>query len=339
MEDNEPAKLKSPETDPNTPAKVSEDSLPATDTAIRLHIPFQPISKIAYTPMLICFEGPDRGRRFMIDVAQNSLGRSSRCHIRLQDELASRAHASISYDNIGMPDEVPVCFIEDVGSRNGTELNGKPLLTRRKLHERDRVTIGTTVLGFFLRDDGELEMEQTLLQLATRDSLTGLQNRHSFQTAYAHNYQRARKYERHMSLVIVDIDDFKKVNDQHGHDIGDLALAHVARIIVDSSRSTELCARWGGDEFVVLLPEGDGRAATMLSERIRSTVEASPLRTSEKEVPLTVSVGCAELMPDELSEDLFRRADQQLLRAKEQGRNLVFFDFCANLTTEIDTSS
>jgi diguanylate cyclase (GGDEF)-like protein len=101
---------------------------------------------------------------------------------------------------------------------------------------------------------------------------------------------------------------------------------HISRVINSCCRSSELCARWGGEEFVVLLPEADSDSAVALAERIRATLEATPLRTPNQEILITISVGGTELCPGDSPEEIFRRADQQLLRAKESGRNTVFFD-------------
>jgi two-component system, cell cycle response regulator len=299
----------------------------------------QDAARTMYTPMLICFEGEQRGKRFQLTKIENSVGRAAGADVRIEDDLASRTHARIVYGNVIKPTETPECYIEDLGSRNGTEVNGRIVNEPVKLQERDRITIGETVLGFFLRDEGELEMEKNLIQLATRDSLTGLQNRQTFETALVHNLDRARRYSRKMSLLIVDIDRFKNVNDTYGHDVGDRALAHVARIISDSSRSTELCARWGGEEFVILLPEGDRRSALKLAERVRNAIEQSPLRTPVFTVRLTVSLGGAELLPDETAEEFFRRADQHLLLAKQMGRNKVAFDNTQMITASGQTGS
>lgn len=285
--------------------------------------------RTVYTPMLICFQGTQRGVRFQLNKTENSLGRSPTATVRVDDELASRNHAVIHYSNIGSPEEVPDCSIEDVGSRNGTDLNGAPVWRRTRLRERDRITIGGTVLGFFLRDKSELELESSMIQLAMRDALTGLPNRHAFTMAFEQNLERCRRHNHPMSLLVVDIDHFKQVNDNFGHDVGDRALAHIAKILHEATRSTELCARWGGEEFTVLLPEGNCVAAHTLGERVRKHVELSECILPSITLNLTVSVGGAELMPGETPEQLFRRADQQLLKAKQEGRNQVCVDMGA----------
>ena len=138
-----------------------------------------------------------------------------------------------------------------------------------------------------------------------------------------HLVEHARRYGRPLSLLVIDADHFKAVNDTHGHDIGDEVLVHIARLIEHSCRSTELLARWGGEEFVVIAPESANEAAVRLAERIRERVESTPLRLPEHKIAVTVSVGVAEYIPGQSPEVFFRRADQNLLRAKTHGRNRV----------------
>lgn len=279
-----------------------------------------------YRPVLICVEGPQRGVRFPVFRPEVTMGRSSSVDLVLNDELASRRHARVLYRNWDRPSERPDCLIEDLESRNGTEVNGELLKGQVKLRERDRILVGTTLFGFFLRDEGELEHDQLLYEMATRDALTGLDNRHQFKMHLTHHIERARRNGRPISLLVVDADRFKQVNDMHGHDVGDRALIHLSRMIQSCCRSTELIARWGGEEFVVLLPETTKEGASQVAERIRQSIEASPLRLAGGPLSLTVSIGGAELGVTDDTNRFFRRADQQLLKAKEAGRNRVVVD-------------
>lgn len=301
--------------------KAKEDSTnPSTAPLVRT---VKPTSPRSYTPMLICVEGIQSGMRFPLQSGDNLLGRSSTSDLHLQDDMASRRHAKINYRNADYPEQPPECYLEDLGSRNGTEINGAQVTQPHRLNERDRILIGTTLLGFFLRDEKELENEQLLYEMATHDALTGLDNRYQFRTHLNHHVERGRRYGLPVSMLIIDADHFKAVNDRHGHDIGDKVLIHLARLIESCCRSTEICARWGGEEFVVLLPDGDLLSAYALGERIRLTVESNPLRQPGTPIYLSVSVGCAELGISDDSETLFHNADQNLLKAKKMGRNKV----------------
>lgn len=274
-------------------------------------------------PVLICVDGPQRGTRFPLTKPESIIGRSSSADLVLKDDMTSRRHARILYENAGRSNEPPDCYVEDLGSRNGTELNGAQLRCKARLRERDRIQIGNTLLGFFLRDEGELEHDQLLYQMATRDALTGLDNRHQFKTHLLHHIERARRHARPISLLVIDADRFKAVNDTYGHDIGDRALIHLGRMIQSCCRATEIMARWGGEEFVVLLPETSKEGAAQVAERIRSAIEATPLCLASGFLHLTVSIGGAELGLTDDSNVFFQRADQQLLKAKEAGRNRI----------------
>ncbi len=281
----------------------------------------------AYKPTLVCLEGPHRGMRFALQGAEMIVGRGSQADIRLEDEMISRRHLAVRWVNWDRPTEPPQCFCEDLGSRNGTEINGVPLQGVVPLRERDRIFLGTTVLGFFLRDAEEVELDRTLYELATKDALTGLDNRHHFMALFNHHLERVRRHGHPMALLMIDADLFKQVNDRYGHDVGDLALKHIARLIKLSCRSTDVCARWGGEEFAVLATDSTHEGAVILAERIRHLIQQTSLATPlDESLPLTVSIGGTLLKREDCLEEAFRRADASLYRAKELGRNRTVFD-------------
>lgn len=279
------------------------------------------VARPHYTPVLICLEGKQRGYRFPLHKSENIIGRGLAAEIRIEDDMASRRHAKVTYNNWSDPRQTPECFVEDLGSRNGTELNGQLVDRPESLHERDRILIGSTILGFFLRDERELQMDESLFKLATRDALTGLDNRHQFREHMTHHIERARRYGSNISLLVVDADHFKNINDTYGHDIGDKVLIHVANLLKGCCRASELCARWGGEEFVVLLPDTDARAAGIVAERIRRSIQSNPLVISSRIIETSVSIGGCQYEPKDNEDSFFRRADQELLKAKELGRN------------------
>jgi diguanylate cyclase (GGDEF)-like protein len=316
-----------------TPDTEHELSTLSTEPAISR----QPLKEQgAYTPVLICIEGTQRGKRFPVRKQQICLGRSSSVEVPVHDSMASRRHARITYKNFDQPAHVPECSIEDLGSRNGTELNGRKLNSPCVLRERDRILIGSTVFGFFLRDEEELQMDHSLYEQATRDPVTGLGNKHEFLKHLTLQTERSQRSGSKLCLLIVDIDNLKEINDVYGHDVGDAALAHLAKVLSTCCRTREICARWGGDEFALLLPETSPRAARTVAGRIQLSVRTTPLRkTGGTSIPISVSIGGAVLSPDDNPDTFFRRADQQLLRAKELGRNQIVF----SLGRVLDSSS
>ena len=166
----------------------------------------------------------------------------------------------------------------------------------------------------------ELEQSRTLAQT---DALTGIPNRRGLELSLAREVSRARRAGTQLSIAIIDLDHFKRVNDEHGHEVGDLALVHLAGIMKSGTRDSDVLARFGGEEFVVLLPESDGRGAHFVIDRMRILLERTPLIASGARVALRFSSGIAELQPGEPAESALRRADQALYAAKHAGRNRV----------------
>jgi diguanylate cyclase (GGDEF)-like protein/PAS domain S-box-containing protein len=167
------------------------------------------------------------------------------------------------------------------------------------------------------------ELETQLERLATTDDLTGLRNRRSFQAIGAEELQRARAEQHPLSLVLLDVDQFKLINDTHGHEIGDFALRRLASVLRMVVRSGDVIARVGGEEFTILLPNTNLAQAKALAERLCQQLGNQDIEGA-KRFRLTVSVGVAGLDPEVVSlNELLRRADSALYRAKEQGRNRV----------------
>lgn len=162
-------------------------------------------------------------------------------------------------------------------------------------------------------------------RMAHTDFLTGLANRRAFIEAAELELARARRYGTPMSMLMVDIDLFKQVNDTRGHEVGDKALQGLAACARSELRAVDVMGRWGGEEFVILLPETDAVSAADVAERLRTAVEKSELCCGNVRVRLTVSIGYASLTGSEADIDsLVRRADDALYRAKKSGRNRVY---------------
>lgn len=283
----------------------------------------KPGGKLRYTPTLVCFEGAERGKTYSLTRLETLIGRSSDVDVLIADRVASRRHARVLYKNWLDPAEHPECYLEDM-SRNGTAVNGKPVVSRVRLHERDRIQIGSTLFAFLIKDDHEMQLEKSLFEMATRDPLTGLNNRHQFEAQLSGFFQTARRTGDRLALLVVDADRFKSVNDTYGHHVGDQVLVHLARLIRKCTRGQGMCARWGGEEFVVLLLDCDADGARAAGERIRSSVESTLVEAGPHTLGVTVSIGGAVLAGEEEDhESLFRRADQELLQAKKEGRNRV----------------
>lgn len=167
---------------------------------------------------------------------------------------------------------------------------------------------------------------QRLLQLATRDPLTGLFSRGYVDDRFAVELSRARRYDKVLTVAVIDADRFKLLNDTYGHQAGDLALQKIGTLLHDTFRQSDTAGRYGGEEFVVILPETDMGAAQQKLEFLRESVASTPIvvATSGEKVQVTISAGLASFPQDgENAEELFALADERMFQAKGQGRNRV----------------
>jgi two-component system, cell cycle response regulator len=162
-------------------------------------------------------------------------------------------------------------------------------------------------------------------ELATIDPLTQVANRRAVEQRLAHEFQRERRYKHPLACILIDIDHFKKVNDTYGHPMGDKVLVEVAAAIRESIRTTDLVARFGGEEFIVVAPETPATAAHMVAERIRRAITAKTTAKADQGLPVvTASLGVATTEVQVTTEaDLVAKADAALYRAKHEGRNRV----------------
>ena len=173
----------------------------------------------------------------------------------------------------------------------------------------------------------ELErLNDRLMELSSIDALTKLKNRGFFEETFQKVFESAFRYQRPLSLLVIDIDYFKKINDEYGHQAGDECLKKVSEGLSQLiSRPQDLVARYGGEEFVVLMPETPSNGASQVAEKVRKQIEKTSYLISEHELNLTVSIGVISLVPDseDNRKDMFDRADVALYKAKREGRNRV----------------
>ncbi|RPI91392.1 MAG: GGDEF domain-containing protein [Spirochaetales bacterium] len=163
-------------------------------------------------------------------------------------------------------------------------------------------------------------VRQQLEFAAHHDQLTGALNRYSYTIALEREVKRSRRYGSPLSILLFDIDNFKAVNDTHGHKAGDSVLREVARIVSEQIRDSDFLCRVGGEEFVVIAVESDGKSGSAMAEKLRGLIQERNFKTTGR---ITVSFGVAELDADENSDSFFKRADAALYRAKQAGRNRV----------------
>ena len=202
---------------------------------------------------------------------------------------------------------------------NGEELVARVDVAIRLKRERDRLRASAEEA----RIHAELAQEQALT-----DALTGLLNRYGLQRALGREHAEARRYHRPLACLMIDMDHFKAVNDNHGHSVGDIALQQVARILAEEVRASDIVFRYGGEEFLALLPHTDLEGARALAEKIRQDTMGRNFGYGEHLFELTLSIGAASLCEVESGNDMVARADLALYQAKKLGRNRVEFTGC-----------
>lgn len=189
--------------------------------------------------------------------------------------------------------------------------------------------VDATLLALALADQlRSIQLEWKLAeQLAARDPLTGLNNRRSFLEKAQTIWSTAQRSERDLSVIILDIDHFKSVNDCHGHAAGDAALIAIGRVLADSARDGDIVARWGGEEFLLLLSETKLEAALVMTERLRVAIAEIRLPSRDAEISFTASFGVAHMAKHATLEVLISEADRYLYQSKEKGRNSISSQF------------
>jgi two-component system cell cycle response regulator len=247
------------------------------------------------------------------------IGRSPTLQISLPDVLSvSRNHARVDYSGTSV-------VVEDLGSTNGTYVNDEKIEGRQVLRSGDRIQVGAVHFKYLHERDVEAAYHEAIYNLMMRDGLTGTYNQRKFEEELQREVTRARRYQRPLSLILLDLDLFKSVNDSHGHLCGDSVLKQMAGLIEDLLRSEQVLARVGGEEFAVLCPEADAPGGVQLAERLREAVEEKTFHYGSIALSLTCSFGVAGVSASiRRPKDLFEAADRALYRSKKEGRNLVY---------------
>jgi len=248
------------------------------------------------------------------------VGRSSSVRISLPEVMSlSRKHARIRYTG-------STVTVEDLGSTNGTYVNGQPIHGRSVLRSGDRFQTAAVHFKFLHEQDVENAYHLAIYELVTKDGLTETYNKRKYEEEALREFSRAMRHRRPLSLIIFDLDEFKQINDTYGHLCGDFVLKQVASMARELVRPEQVLARVGGDEFVILAPETEAEGAEILASKLRDRIAGLDHRYGDVKITLTCSFGVAELADGMTSpQDLYQAADTALLQAKRSGRNRVAF--------------
>ena len=244
------------------------------------------------------------------------VGRSLDCEIRVFDVGVSRRHAMITQQ--GDMDYT----VQDLGSRNGTTVRGKPI-TKCRLEDGDRIGVGPVFFRFALTDETEEVALRHRYESSIVDGLTGAMNRKHFDDRLIGELAFAKRHHAEVSLLILDVDHFKDVNDHLGHPAGDTILRQLASTIRQALRIEDIFARYGGEEFAIIARGIERLGALAFAERVRNVVATTKFTHEETTIPITVSIGVASLADcrDASVDQLITLADSRLYVAKANGRN------------------
>jgi diguanylate cyclase (GGDEF)-like protein len=269
-------------------------------------------------PSLVVICGPDLGRRIPLELSSLTIGRDDGCDVVVPIDGISRRHCElVQRDGVRL---------RDLGSTNGTWLNGRALAPDEEplLQTGDRMELVGVAFKFLEGNDLEAQYHEELYQLAIVDGLTRVFNRRYLMDFLSRELSRCRRHARPLSLLLFDIDHFKQINDSFGHSGGDVVLRTIVDVARQGVRREGCLARYGGDEFAIVMPETELPGARVVAERTRGLVELHPFEMGGRAIAVTISVGVAVLTPATAdAEAMLAAADAQLYATKQTGRNAV----------------
>lgn len=267
---------------------------------------------------LVVLAGTNVGEMHKIEGPETIVGRAMSAQLRLNDDGISRRHCRV----LSIGGRV---IIEDLGSANGTLVNGD-MVQHQELKEGDKIRLGAnTMLKFTYQDKLDEAFQQQMYDAALRDGLTKAYNKKFFIDRLDTEFAYARRHKTMLSLVMFDVDHFKKVNDTYGHLAGDAVLVHLARITHSMIRTEDVAARYGGEEFAIICRGIPLLNAGVVGERLRAAVESANFEFQGRRLPVTISCGVAALPESNVAtaQELVGEADSALYEAKKTGRNRV----------------
>jgi len=245
------------------------------------------------------------------------LGRGQDADIRFEDELVSRRHCALSFDGQSVT-------VEDLGSTNGTFVDGN-YIHKQILDSDNRLQIGKVVLKIAYMNPNEEAFSRELYEAATMDPLTGILNYQAFLDRSAGELVSARRNDAFVHVAMIDVDDFKQINDTLGTQCADLVLREVARQLNEEKRDSDLLARYDGEEFLILMNEISPEDAKKRAEKLRLTIERHIFSWMDSRIPVTISIGLASKQGVDVTQvnDLLVESAKLLYAAKSNGKNQV----------------
>jgi len=269
------------------------------------------------TAALVQIYGGEVGVKYPLIEEATTIGRTAECSIVVAMDNVSRNHCVLR-TGIG------VYTIEDLSSTNGTFVNDKAIRGDRDLRHGDLIRVGGAIFKFLDGDNIEQLYHEEVYRMAIIDGLTQIHNKRYFIQFLEREHARCRRHSRPLTLIMFDIDHFKKINDQFGHLAGDRVLNHIATLVQSKTIRKEECfARYGGEEFAIVLPDTTAKKGVVLAEKIRKLIEKADFAYEGHPISVTVSLGVAQLGQRGNAGAFIADCDEKLYQAKRTGRNRV----------------
>ena len=300
----------------------SETPAPAPDPAGTVRIDKMSVQllreELGRKGLLLIIDGAaaDLGKYYSVETSI-VIGRDAN-GFQLADEKCSRCHAKIEKEGTQY-------VLRDLKSTNGTMVNSSFIHHEHVLCDGDRIWIGKTILKFTLVDSTEASYLRKVEEIVSRDDLTGLLSKRRFDMLLSEATRKARTTQTALSVLMMDMDGLKAINDRHGHQAGAATISQVGKILQEQLHECGEACRFGGDEFCAFLPGANLEKAFEISENIRRTIAETAFAFNDLKLRASISIGVTTLAPPPpyTSDELIRRADLALYRAKAKGRNAV----------------
>lgn len=261
--------------------------------------------------------GPDLGKRYPLDRSPITVGRDLASDVVVDLDNVSRRHCRFTRREGAF-------YVSDLNSTNGTLLNDRIVECESPLRSSDLIKVGGAIFKFIHGNDLEAQYHEEIYRLTIVDGLTQVNNKRYFLEFLEREMARCHRYSRALSLLLFDLDHFKKLNDDFGHLAGDFVLRELAHLAQGRIRREECLARYGGEEFAAVLPESGPEKSRIFAERLVRQVSDHAFVFEGERLPVTISAGIANLAPAMTEPAQFiKAADAELYRAKREGRNRV----------------
>lgn len=286
------------------------------DTTLSVHS----TDNASLEPYLVLLSGKHTGKQFKLFRPKNVFGRGNDADIVIADPKISRRHGAFIV-------KAGVVIIEDYGSTNGTYIDERRI-DKEKITFLSRIRAGGTYMRIDYKKPGEAQSEQALYQAANTDVLTQIPNRRAFVIRGQEELSFCKRNLTSLTVIMCDVDHFKKINDTFGHPAGDQVLKDLAEMLNKEMRTEDTLARYGGEEFIMLLRGSTENQALVLAERIREKVARKAFIYQHQKIPATLSIGICSRKCAHINslESMIQAADRALYQAKKNGRNQISID-------------